>query len=118
MKQFIRAELPGIDPVVLHDSIADRWVISRSTGPFHTDTYQCIAVSATPDPLGPWNRYAFLMPLHHFEDYAKIGVWPDGYYMSGDEFSSDLLISANGHYDRSAEGVPDVTVLQFEIFLA
>src|SRR5262245_16851262 len=35
-----------------------------------------------------------------------------------DEFSSDLSIFANGHYDRSAEGVPDVTVVLFEIFPA
>jgi Bacterial Ig domain len=82
---------PGIDPVLLYDPIADRWLISQSTGAFQPDTYQCIAVSSSPDPLGSWNRYAFLMPAHHFLDYVKIGVWPDGYYMAGDELSSDLL---------------------------
>jgi Bacterial Ig domain len=101
--------LPGIDPVLLYDSIADRWIISQSTGPFQLsqspDTYQCIAVSVTPDPLGSWNRYAFLMPSHHFLDYVKIGVWPDGYYMAGDEMSNDLreLFGARPFvFDRAA----------------
>jgi hypothetical protein len=82
--------LPGIDPILLYDPFADRWVISQSTGSLQADTYQCIAVSSTPDPTGSWNRYAFLMPSHHFQDAVKIGVWPDGYYMSGDEFSQDV----------------------------
>jgi hypothetical protein len=38
----------------------------------------CYAVSATPDPLGPWYRYEFLRPL--FPDYPRPAVWPDGYY--------------------------------------
>jgi hypothetical protein len=36
------------------------------------------AVSATPDPLGPYYRYAFLRPL--FPDYPRPAIWPDGYY--------------------------------------
>jgi Big-like domain-containing protein len=79
-----------IDPTVLYDSMADRWLIAASTGPFQPDTFQCIAVSSTPDPLGAWNRYAFLMPSGHYQDYAKFGVWPDGYYMSAIEWSNDL----------------------------
>lgn len=39
----------------------------------------CYAVSATPDPLGPWYRYEFLRPL--FPDYPRLGIWPDGYYV-------------------------------------
>jgi hypothetical protein len=82
----------GIDPILLYDPMADRWLLSQSSGPLQADTYQCIAVSSTPDPLGSWNRYAFLMPSHHFQDGPKIGVWPDGYYMASDEFSSDLTV--------------------------
>ena len=38
----------------------------------------CYAVSATPDPLGPYYRYAFQRSL--FPDYPRPAVWPDGYY--------------------------------------
>ena len=46
----------------------------------------CYAVSATPDPLGPYYRYEFLRPL--FPDYPRPAIWPDGYYVptsTGDE---------------------------------
>lgn len=39
----------------------------------------CYAISATPDPLGPYYRYAFERPL--FPDYPRPAVWPDGYYV-------------------------------------
>jgi len=40
----------------------------------------CYAVSAGPDPFGPYYRYEFLRPL--FPDYPRPAVWPDGYYVS------------------------------------
>jgi hypothetical protein len=39
----------------------------------------CYAISATPDPLGPYYRYEFLRPL--FPDYPRPAIWPDGYYV-------------------------------------
>jgi len=39
----------------------------------------CYAVSATPDPFGPWHRYEFLRAL--FPDYPRPAIWPDGYYV-------------------------------------
>ena len=39
----------------------------------------CYAISAGPDPLGPYYRYEFLRPL--FPDYPRPAVWPDGYYV-------------------------------------
>ncbi len=39
----------------------------------------CYAVSTTPDPLGPYYRYAFDRPL--FPDYPRPAIWPDGYYV-------------------------------------
>lgn len=39
----------------------------------------CYAVSATPDPLGPYYRYVFEREL--FPDYPRPAVWPDGYYL-------------------------------------
>jgi hypothetical protein len=46
----------------------------------------CYAVSAGPDPFGPYYRYEFLRPL--FPDYPRPAIWPDGYYIptsTGDE---------------------------------
>jgi len=47
----------------------------ESLGPYS----MCYAVSATPDPLGPYYRYEFLRPL--FPDYPRPAIWPDGYYV-------------------------------------
>ena len=72
------------DPVVLYDRLADRWLLSQMAVPggpsgFHV----CIAVSQTPDPTGSYFLYDVAVPV--FPDYFKIGVWPDGYYMSTNE---------------------------------
>lgn len=76
------------DPITLYDHLADRWFMSQfalpnfPNGPF----YQCIAVSVTGDPTGAWYRYAF--PFSKMNDYPKFGVWPDGYYMTINQFNS------------------------------
>jgi len=76
------------DPIVLYDHLADRWMMSQFAlpnyprGPF----YQCIAVSQTPDPTGAWYRYEFAISNTKLNDYPKFGVWPDGYYMSVNQF--------------------------------
>jgi len=74
------------DPVVLYDHIANRWLISQFAGPSNT-TDECIAISTTPDATGTYNRYAFHLGADYF-DYPKLGVWPDGYYMSMHVFNA------------------------------
>ncbi|HEX3127669.1 MAG TPA: DNRLRE domain-containing protein [Thermoanaerobaculia bacterium] len=71
------------DPIVLYDDAADRWVISQFTG---WNDHQCFAVSTTGDPTGSYYRYDFQIAGGLFNDYPKIGVWPDGYYMTVNEF--------------------------------
>ena len=74
------------DPVVVYDRIADRWIISQfqvTVTPFQ----QCVAVSATPDPTGSYFRYAFSY-TDGFPDYPKMGVWPDGYYITYNLFNN------------------------------
>src|SRR5215471_2501819 len=71
------------DTVVRYDQLADRWlfvlpVFSRPPGNPQGPYAMCYAVSATPDPLGPYYRYEFQRPL--FPDYPRPAVWPDGYY--------------------------------------
>jgi hypothetical protein len=78
------------DPIVLYDEQADRWLLSQFAwpnflkGPF----YQCIAVSATPDPTGAYYRYQF--SFSKMNDYPKFGVWADGYYLAINQFSNNL----------------------------
>ena len=80
------------DPVVNYDGIADRWVINQFTA--SAPYYQCYAVSQTPDPLGAYHRYAFLMSNTDLYDYPKTSVWPDAYYMSANAFTGGNSFSA------------------------
>ncbi|MCP4345308.1 MAG: hypothetical protein GY795_07255, partial [Desulfobacterales bacterium] len=77
------AETNDGDPIVLYDSLADRWLLSQMSvrGEGY---YMCIAVSQTPDPTGAYYLYDFEVP--EFPDYPKFGVWPDAYYMSSNEY--------------------------------
>jgi len=78
------------DPVVVYDPIANRWLVSQFsvTGANGTSRpfLQCVAVSQTPDPTGAYFRYAF--PYTAFNDYPKIGVWPDAYYATFNMFNA------------------------------
>jgi hypothetical protein len=78
------------DPIVLYDSIADRWFISQFavTNP-GANYLQCVAVSQTGDPTGAYFRYSF--PYGNlFNDYGKAGVWPDAYYFAYNMFNTSL----------------------------
>ncbi|ADD40251.1 carboxypeptidase regulatory-like domain-containing protein [Stackebrandtia nassauensis] len=80
------------DAIVLYDEQADRWMASQFA--IFTDSgvnHQCIAVSATGDPLGAWHRYDFEYPADAINDYPKFGIWPDGYYMTANEFDNQTF---------------------------
>jgi len=72
------------DPVVRYDHLADRWLVSQFA---INKSLQCIAISKGADPVtSGWYLYAFDTKDANNNpvtpDYPKIGVWPDGYYMS------------------------------------
>jgi hypothetical protein len=74
------------DPIVLYDQLADRWVMSQFTA---ANPYgECVAVSTTGDPTGSYYRYFFQFSTTIFYDYPKMGVWPDGYYLSDNRFGT------------------------------
>lgn len=76
------------DPIVLYDSLADRWLISQfNLRTTNNSTHEHIAISKTPDPTGAYFAYDFLLAPNRPGDYPHIGVWPDGYYMSTNDFS-------------------------------
>jgi hypothetical protein len=96
------------DPLVAYDKIADRWIFSQfafnvTSGNPSAPFLQCFAVSQGPDPAGPYNRYAYAFT--DFNDYGKLGVWPDAYYMTYNSFvmpagsNNGVIICA---YDRAA----------------
>jgi hypothetical protein len=75
------------DPIVLYDQLADRWLVSQFVVQASTENYaQCVAISQTPDPTGAYYLYEFDQSADVFNDYPKLGVWPDGYYMSTNQF--------------------------------
>ncbi|MCY7376996.1 MAG: carboxypeptidase regulatory-like domain-containing protein [Pyrinomonadaceae bacterium] len=73
------------NPITLYDPLADRWILSQfctNAPPFR----QMIAISQTSDPTGAYFAYEFVMPNLRLNDFPKLGVWTDAYYMSTDEF--------------------------------
>ncbi len=89
------------DPIVLYDHLADRWFFSQfvTSSP---DGHACVAVSQTPDPLGPYWLYDFVVSPGAFNDYPKWGVWPDGYYGSHNEFVGSFVGSRVVVLERAA----------------
>ncbi|OQY29767.1 MAG: hypothetical protein B6244_02975 [Candidatus Cloacimonetes bacterium 4572_55] len=107
------------DPIVVYDHLADRWILTQFAIPDdgeNEDFYECIAVSQTGDPTGTWYRYGYsfgnVMP-----DYPKFGIWPDGYYMSANEFYGNFGAGAIA-FDRDAmlNGDPDARMVYFSRF--
>jgi uncharacterized membrane protein len=76
------------DPSVLYDQLANRWLIAQFaiTGASAGSYLLCVAVSTGPDPAGSYYRYAFTYT--NFPDYPKFAVWPDGYYVTTNQFDS------------------------------
>ena len=98
------------DPIVQYDKAANRWVMTQfsvSTTPF----LQCIAVSTTSDATGSYRRFAY--QFTDFNDYPKLSVWPDAYYITYNMFNAAgtaFLGSKLCAYDRNqmltASGTP------------
>ena len=80
------------DPTVVYDQMAKRWIVADFSwtniqdGPY----YECIAVSKNSNPVtGGWWLYAYRADdnAHPWlPDYPKMGIWPDGLYMTTNMF--------------------------------
>ena len=71
----------------------------------------CYALSTSPDPLGPYYRYAFERPL--FPDYPRPAVWIDGHYnptsSSDDRISETIATQKHAcvvDRDKMLKGLP------------
>lgn len=91
------------DPIVQYDKAAQRWILTQFS--VKTTPYlQCVAVSTSSDATGTYNRYAFSYGATQFNDYPKLGVWPDGYYVSYNIFNGGNTFAGSKvcALDRSA----------------
>ncbi len=113
----------GGDPVVLYDQMADRWLLSEfaftstSSGNYHMS----IAISKTADPTGAYFLYDFTVPTQNFPDYPKFGVWPDGYYMTSNQFFLGGAFNGAGAYaferNKMLIGDPTASIIYFDLNL-
>jgi hypothetical protein len=77
------------NPTVLYDPLADRWLISEwviAAG----ESHQLTGISKTGDPTGQYFIYDFPMPPGRLTADPRWGVWPDGYYLSTNDFNSTV----------------------------
>lgn len=96
------------DPIALYDERADRWLISE----FSSVGFKLIvAISETPDPLGPYYIYSFDTP--NFPDYPKYAIWSNAYFITTNEDGE----SGTYALDRTKmlAGDPNVTAQRFTI---
>lgn len=113
------------DPVVLYDTFEDRWVITDfaftlSGGNVVAPQFQCFAVSKSGDPVaGGWNFYSINV-AGGLGDYPKLGIWPDGIYMSANIFGfgagstfQEARVWALNKAQMYA-GAPTVQILSFD----
>jgi hypothetical protein len=90
------------DPIIRFDAAAGRWVVSQFAINSVAPDFECVAVSQTSDATGAYNRYAF--SFNNFPDYPKMGVWPDAYYFTFNNFNiaGSAYVGANAcAMDRS-----------------
>jgi hypothetical protein len=93
---------PSGDPIVLHDQVHDRWLLSQFTTRGLDDPtlpfYNCVAISQTSDPTGAYYRYAFTTGFN-FPDYPKYGIYGDSYIITDRQFGP------NGEYGIGVHGL-------------
>ena len=89
------------DPIVQYDRAADRWVVGEVAIPLFPGLLgqfaQCFAVSKTSDPTftmdANGNNTSYYIWAYGFgantNDYDKIAVWSDGYYVTWNIFDGN-----------------------------
>lgn len=97
----------GGDPTVIYVPQYDRFIVADfswsdiQSGPY----YECVAVSKTSDPVsGGWWFYAIRADddTHPwFPDYPKMGIWPDGLYMSANMFQCNNPSCSSSTYKEA-----------------
>ena len=100
------------DPIVKYDRAADRWIIGEVAIPIISQFVQCFAVSKTSDPTFTSDANGLNTSYYTWaygfgtkvNDYDKISVWPDGYYLNWnifDDTSGNFLYPEACAWNRS-----------------
>jgi len=103
------------DPIVLYDHLADRWLFSQFS---INEGTQCVALSQGGDARGPYDRWAFVVSPGQQNDYPKLGVMPDAYYLSLRDFpSNDGDFASAVAFNRAAmlAGSPTANFVKFSL---
>ncbi len=87
--------------MTLYDQLADRWLISQFALPNYPfgPYYQCIGISKTGTPTNvpsDWWLYTVQVSSTKMNDYPKLSVWPDGYYMTVNQFKNNASAWGGG----------------------
>ncbi len=91
------------DLTVTYDTAADRWVLT------FLGAGQSIAVSDGPNPMtAGWNVYS-----QSFNDYQKLSVWSDGYYMTQNTQGSNKVFALER--DEMLAGNPAAQIASFNL---
>jgi GEVED domain/Secretion system C-terminal sorting domain len=93
------------DLTVTYDKVADRWVLTF----LFAGGNQSIAVSDGPDPINDgWYIYS-----QSFNDYQKLSIWSDGYYMTQNEQGSTKIFALER--DEMLAGNPAAQIVGFNL---
>lgn len=92
------------DLTVTYDFDADRWVLSFLGGGAQ------IAVSDGPDPV---NDGWFVYTINAINDYQKLSMWSDGYYMTDNTNSSNKVWALER--DLMLVGDPNAQIISFDL---
>jgi len=111
------------DPIVNYDPLADRWILSQfavgnraGAGQAH----ECLLVSQTSSPVGAYYAYDFAIPEPYFNDYPKIGVWPDSFVMTAPLFEGPVFGQGIFAMNRAKmlAGDPTAEMIFFDLTLS
>lgn len=84
------------DPRILYDAESGRWFLSGSAFNVNYDSEVLIAVSATSDPTGAWNKYPLAMTTAVLHDQPMIGVSSDKVVISWNDYTGSNTFSGQG----------------------
>jgi hypothetical protein len=103
------------DPIVIYDRRADRWIMAQFTPRSPTPIYNCVAISQTSDPTGPYFRYAFSWGSF-FPDYPKYSVWNNSYLLTSRDFGPNRAYGisvASLERQKMINGDPGARMVRF-----
>lgn len=95
------------DPIVMWDRHAERFVITQ----FQTGSNEILfAVSTSADPTDTYHLYEFSFPS--FPDYPKYSVWSDGYYMTSNTYTENVVAFER---EKMVNGDPTASMISMNL---